>query len=101
MVLSYDEMQIKSHLVYKKSTGLMIGFTEMCDINEEMRIFQDHVEECCKEKSSLGEMKRDFATRIIFYMVSSISNPYLTCLEPALQISRPLPYLLFPEGART
>ena len=38
----------------------------MCDINDELRIFQDHVEECCKENSSLGEMKRDFATHVIF-----------------------------------
>ena len=27
VVLSYDEMQIESQLVYKKSTGQMIGFT--------------------------------------------------------------------------
>ena len=65
VVLSYDEMQIKSQLVYKKSTGQMIGFTEMCDI-------KDNVEECCKENSSLSEIKRDFATHVIVYMVRGI-----------------------------
>ena len=38
----------------------------MCDINEELRIFQDHVEECCKENSSLGEMKRDLLLTLFF-----------------------------------
>ena len=75
VVLSYDEMQIKSQLVRITNTTNTIilkidwandGFTEMCDINEEFRIFQGHVEESCKVNSCLGEIKRDFATFVLF-----------------------------------
>ena len=33
----FDKMQIKSNLLYKKSTGELIGFTAMGDISEEFR----------------------------------------------------------------
>ena len=33
--LIFDEMQIKADVVYRRSTGKLIGFTAMGDINEE------------------------------------------------------------------
>ena len=67
VAISFDEMQIKSDLVYRKSTGQMIGFTDMGDINEEFRIFQNNIENS-EEKSIL----RDFATHVIVYMARGI-----------------------------
>ena len=40
----FDEMKIQANLVYKKSTGKIVGFTEMGSINEEMSEFQRHVD---------------------------------------------------------
>ena len=39
--LIFEEMKFKSDLVYSKETGKMVGFTEMGDVNEEIRVFQD------------------------------------------------------------
>ena len=41
-----DEMQIKADLVYRRSTGKLIGFTAVGDINEEFRKF---IENLCLE----------------------------------------------------
>ena len=38
--LLFDEMKIQSNLVYKKSTGKIVGFVGMGDINEEISWFQ-------------------------------------------------------------
>ena len=72
--LCYDEMQIKSNLVYKKSTGQMIGFTEMGDVNEEFRSFKENVEKVDNETSSSDSvhLERSFATHVIVYMVRGI-----------------------------
>ena len=34
IILLIDEIKIKSGLVYSKSTGCIVGFTELGDINE-------------------------------------------------------------------
>ena len=38
--LLFDEMKIKSGLVYNKPSGTMVGFTELGDINEELNQFE-------------------------------------------------------------
>ena len=43
--LLFDEMKIQSNLVYKKSTGKIVGFVEMGDINEEISQFQTKFED--------------------------------------------------------
>ena len=40
----FDEMKIQGKLVYKKSTGKVIGYTEMGDLNEEIGEFSAR---CC------------------------------------------------------
>ena len=63
----FDEMRIKSDLVYKKSTGKLIGFLEMGEINDEIKAFQnkcnDQSEEC---------IEREFATYVNVFMVRGI-----------------------------
>ena len=72
VVLSYDEMQIKSDLVYRKSTGEMVGFTDMGNINEEFRIFQTEAESLIDGGEVEFSYKREFATHVIVYMVRGI-----------------------------
>ena len=69
VTICFDEMRIKSNLVYSKSTGKLIGFTEMGEINEEFRSFQDKVEQKCE---SGKEIERDFASYVLVYMVRGI-----------------------------
>ena len=44
ITLIFDEMKIKSDLVYSKGTGKLVGLTDMGDINEEFRSFRDRCE---------------------------------------------------------
>lgn len=44
VALMFDEMKIKSDLVFNRSTGKLDGFTDMGDINEEPREFSDRCE---------------------------------------------------------
>ena len=61
-------MRIKSNLVYSKSTGRLVGFTEMGNINDEFRKFQDTVE----SKNSGNNIEREFASYVLVYMVRGI-----------------------------
>ena len=64
----FDEMRIKSDLVYKKSTGKLIGFLEMGEINDEIKAFQD------KCNDQLGEcIDCEFMVRGIF---TSLAYPF-------------------------
>ena len=40
LILLFHEMKIKSGLVYNKSSGTTVGFTELADINEELNQFE-------------------------------------------------------------
>ena len=54
--LLFDEMKIQSNLVYKKSTGKIVGFVEMGDINEEISQFQTKFEDSeCQGEESIGK----------------------------------------------
>ena len=68
----YDEMKIKSDLVFRQGTGQLVGFTEMGDINEEFRAFERRVEE-----SSDSVAPRDFATYVIVFMVRGIVSSFV------------------------
>jgi len=65
VVVAFDEMQIKSKLVYQRGTGKLVGFTELGDVNDEFQRFQ----------SSFADGKditRDCATHTLVYMVRGI-----------------------------
>ena len=61
-------MRIKSNLVYSKSAGRLVGFTEMGSINDEFRKFQDSVE----SQNSGNNIKRKYASYVLVYMVRGI-----------------------------
>ena len=65
--LIFDEIKIKSGLIYRKSSGEIIGFTEMGDLNEEIERFKD----TC-EKTDADD--RDFATYVNVFMVRGICS---------------------------
>lgn len=67
VAIIFDEMKIKSDLVYRKSTGQLIGFTEMGDINEEFVKFEKSFDADFSEKSD-----REFANYVIIFMVRGI-----------------------------
>ena len=62
--LSFDEIKIKSGLVYKKGTGKIIGFTDMGDVNDEIKTLMNRFEE-------KGE-NHDFARYINVFFVRGI-----------------------------
>ena len=61
-------MRIKSNLVHSKSTGRLVGFTEMGNINDEFRKFQDSME----SKNSGNNIEREFASYVLVFMVRGI-----------------------------
>ena len=40
LILLFDEMKIKSSLVYSKSSGKLVGFTELGEVNEKLNQFE-------------------------------------------------------------
>ena len=50
IILLSDEMKIKSGLLYSKSSGTIIGFTELGDINEELNEFDRAINGVNQEK---------------------------------------------------
>ena len=45
MSLSFDEIEIKSRLAYKKVKDKIIGFTEMGDVNDELLTLMNRLED--------------------------------------------------------
>ena len=77
VTLIFDEMQIKSNLVYKRSTGKLIGFTAMGGVSEEFRIFSEYVkldvhDTQVESSDSAKKYQRDIATHVIVYMVQRL-----------------------------
>ena len=66
-MVSFDEMSIKSKLVYQRRTGKLVGFTELGDVNEELRSFR-----CSHSNESADDIGRDFATHVLVFMVRGI-----------------------------
>ena len=64
--LIFDEIKIKSGLIYKKSSGKLIGFTEMGELNESINEFQRG----CDEGKS--ELDRQFSKYVNMFMVRGI-----------------------------
>uniref|UniRef100_A0A7M5VCI7 Transposable element P transposase n=1 Tax=Clytia hemisphaerica TaxID=252671 RepID=A0A7M5VCI7_9CNID len=63
VALAFDEMHIKSGLVYDKGSGKLIGFTDLGDINTEIEKF---------EQQFAGSQERPLSTQILCFMVRGI-----------------------------
>ena len=78
----FDEMRVKSGLVFCKTTGKLVGFTEMGDINDEMerysRLCNKKEKELSEEKSNIskpekeGEKDKHLAKYVIVFMVRGL-----------------------------
>ena len=64
--LLFDEMRIKSGLMFSQATGKLIGFKEVGDINDELLEF---------ERKFSGK-KRDLATHILVFMAKGIFSHF-------------------------
>ena len=64
LTICFDERKRKADLVYRKSTGQLVGYTELGNINDELRLFESKVKN--------EEYRQDFATHVIVYMVRGI-----------------------------
>ena len=64
--LLFDEIKIKSGLAYKRSSGKIIGFTEMGDLNEEISKL---TKDCEKD-----EVEKAFSTYVNVFMVRGICS---------------------------
>lgn len=62
----FDEMKVKSDLVYSRATGKLIGFTDMGDINEEVRKLQGECGDESPEKREMTRYVNVFMVRGIF-----------------------------------
>ena len=58
MILLFDEMKIKSLLVYSKSSGTIIEFTELGDINEQLNKFDCAINDFNQEKKLASRVLR-------------------------------------------
>ena len=74
VTLSFDEMKIKSGLVFCSSTGKLVGFTEMGSINNMAAEFERRVskEESSDKKSTENEINQPLAKYVIVFMVRGI-----------------------------
>ena len=72
MSLSFDEIKIKSEFVYKNGTGKSIVFTDMGDVNDEIKNLINEIED-------KGE-NHDFAWYINVFLVRRIFQSYASRL---------------------
>ena len=70
--LIFDEIKIKSGLVYSRQTNQIVGFCDMGDMNNELDDFKRHVEKGTEEKS-LSSYVLTFMVRGIF---TSLAYPF-------------------------
>ena len=80
--LIFDEMKIKSGLVFCKTTGKLVGFTEMGPINDELesfsRLCEKEVDTESQSKNLRNEKKeKDLAKYVIVFMVRGLFIPHL------------------------
>ena len=85
--LLFDEMKIQSNFVYKKSTGKILGFVEMGDVNEEIPPFQTKCEENGYQGDELIEKK--MANYVNIFMVRCILSKlcYPICCHASIGLT--------------
>ena len=62
-IILFDEMKIKSGLVFSKTTGKVIGFTEVGEVDEELSEFERKIND--------GKTKQ-FATHVLCFMARAL-----------------------------
>lgn len=68
ITIIFDEMKIKSNLVFSRNSGKLIGFTELGSINEELAAFGESV---------ISEKKpKDLATHVLSFMARGLSKRF-------------------------
>ncbi len=65
VVVIHDEMKIKEDLVYQKSTGRLVGFTDLGDVQNDLRAFEQRVSRDTAPES-------DIATHMFVIMVRGL-----------------------------
>ena len=71
----FDEIKIKSGLVYSKQTGSSVGFCDMRDINNDLEDSKNRIENK-KEDKSVSKYVLTFMVRGVF---TSLSYPFAYC----------------------
>ena len=74
--LLFDEMKIHTELIYSKSTGKLIAFVEMGNINTEMELLE---RKCLAEKEDKSKEK-ELATHSLAFMVRGIYTKLQFCI---------------------
>ena len=67
----FNEMKTQGNLVYKKSTGEVIGYTEMGDLNEEISEFSAR---CCSPEAGTLNVSKRIATYVNVFTVRGICS---------------------------
>ena len=71
VALVFDEMKIKSGLVFCRTTGKLVGFTEMGKINDEMEEFGRL---CSNDKNDNSDKERHTAKYVMVFMVRGLCS---------------------------
>ncbi|KAK3925819.1 Transposable element P transposase [Frankliniella fusca] len=67
-VLMADEMHISQNLVFQKSSGRLVGFTSLDDLDREIKTLEQHLDNPDKE------LEETMASKIMVFMVKGVSN---------------------------
>jgi len=67
--ISFDEMKLQAGLMYNKSSGKLVGFTEMGEVNEEISNFNSQCKEMPEE-----DLGRKLARYVNVFMVRGICS---------------------------
>ena len=79
VALLFDEMKIQSELVYSKSTGKLIGFVELGDLNGEMEILEKQCVNSENEATKIKSKEKELATHALAFMVRGIYTDLQFC----------------------
>lgn len=66
-ILMADEMHISQNLVFQKSTGRLIGYTKLDDLDKEVQVLNKHLD------NPDEELQEIIASKVLVYMVKGIS----------------------------
>ena len=67
--LIFDKMKFQQGLVYKRSSGKLVGFYEMGDINQEIESFQAR---CVDKENSILTISKTLAKYVNVFIVCGI-----------------------------
>ena len=68
MGILFDEINIKSGLVYSKQTGTIVGFCDMADMNNELEDFKNQIENKEEDKPT--------STYVLTFMVRGVFTSF-------------------------